>query len=383
MGLYVLVLCGLLIVLVSVIKQWKLLLLLVLLFAASAAVLLWYSMSEKGGGSGNIPAEKEIESVHILYGTEKKGLLKDPEFQEILRKKHGIVIKGTKADGFEISESDIQGIDGIWPSTDIAALFFKKQHPDAQYKTGNIFHTPVVFYSWPEVTDTLIRQGIVEKRKNLYAVTNMKKLLEMGNRTWESLRLSGQNGLIIIQSPDPGKSNAGFLMAGLTAAVLNNENIEGHLSEIQKIYKRMKPLEPSPDTLFNRYIKQGRWAFPLISACENQIIEFYHAFPNYQNKIRTQVRVLIPEPTVLSEHPFLALTKKGESLLTALQSPDIQKLAWQRFGFRSGVEGIDNDPGELEKIGLTGQIRSLISLPSPQVMDEIIAILEKNDENKE
>jgi len=361
--------------LVSVIHQWKLLLLLAFVFAASVFALLWYSNLQKKG-----VAEREIESVHILYGNEKKGLLNDPEFQGILRKKHGVVIKGNRMEGLELPE---EGIDALWPSGGWAALVFRQQHPNLQHKIHNIFSTPIVFCSWPEVTDVLIRQGIVEKRKNLYFVTDMKKLLKMGNRTWESLMLSRLKGRITVRSADPRKSNAGFLTIGLAAVALNDGNkvdekgISRHLPELRNICNRMISPETSADTLFNRYIKQGQGAFPLISVCKNQIIEFYQTYPKYQDKIRKHVRVLFPEPTVLSEHPFIALTEKGEMLLTALQDPDVQKLAWQKYGFRSGVADIDNDSAILQEIGLSRQIESFTPLPSPEAMGKIMEVLEK------
>lgn len=378
MTLYVLLICVLLIILVSVMHQWKLLLLLAFVFTASVFALLWYSNLQKKG-----VAEREIESIHILYGNEKKELLKDPEFQKILRKKHGIVIKGDRMEGVKLPEEPPKGIDALWPSGEWSALMFRQQNPNLQYKIHNIFSSPIVFFSWPEVTDVLIRQGVVQKRKNLYFASDMKKLLDMGNQTWESVRLPQQKGRITVRSADPRESNAGFLTIGLAAVALNDGNemdekeIRPHLPELRNICNQMISPETSADTLFNRYIKQGQGAFPLISAYENQIIECYKTYPKYQDKIRKQVRVLLPEPTVLSEHPLIALTEKGEMLLTALQDPDVQKLAWQKYGFRSGVADIDSGSDVLEEIGLSGKIESLTRLPSLEVMDTIMEALEK------
>ncbi len=380
MGLYVLLVCILLVILLSVINQWKLLLLLALISAASATVLLWYStLHETGHGD---MAEKEIESVHILYGIEKKGLLKDLEFQETLRKKHRIVIKGTKLASLRLPERELQGTDGLWPSSGWATARFDQQHPDLQHKTHMVFHTPLVLYSWTAVTDALIKKGVVKKRENLYILDDMKQILEMGKQTWGSIRLPHQRGLITIQSADPLKDNAGHLMASLTALMLNGGKrietgeIESHLPAIQMIYKRMGDPETSADVLFNTYIKQGQGVFPLISACENQVIEFYQSHPSYQEKMRRLVRVLIPEPTVLSEHPFIALTEKGEMLLNALQDPDIRKLAWEKYGFRSDAQEM-NDLGGLRAIGIPDQIGPVVPLPSPEVMDRIVAVSSK------
>jgi hypothetical protein len=369
MSFIVLLICIVLMILVSVLQQWKLLVLLAVLLAANAGVLLWYSTQEKTGVGRNAPIRKQIESIRILYGNEKKALLKDPEFQEILRTKYNMVINGDRTDGIRIPKGKIQDIDGLWLSTATAAADFQKQHPNASCKTDTVFVTPLVLCSWRDIAEVLVSKGLAEKRETLYIVRDMKKLLHEGSRTWESLRAPGGSGSVVIQSADPDKSISGFLMLGLTSLALNsNRPIDSSAAqklapEIRNLRKQAGPHENSADTLFNRYIKQGQEAFPLIAVCENQIIEFYQAYPSYQEKIRNQVRVLMPEPTVLSEHVFLALTKKGEMLLTALCDPDIRKLAWEKFGFRSAVPDAKNDPGELKAVGLPLRLKSPVPLP--------------------
>ena len=154
--------------------------------------------------------------------------------------------------------------------------------------------------------------------------------------------------------------------------MVDQSNIDRHLETIKNIYQRLGFLENSTGTLFDKYVKQGQGAFPIVSAYENLIIEFYRAYPDYRTQIRERMRTLIPEPTVWSEHPFIALTQNGEALMTALLDPDIQKLAWDKYGFRSGVLGIENDPAILTEIGLPATIDVVTPLPAPEVMDRII-----------
>jgi len=196
-------------------------------------------------------------------------------------------------------------------------------------------------------------------------------------KTWKSIGLERQNGQMNIYSSDPTRSNSGFLVAGLMAVILNDGNmpdetsLANNLPKIIQIFRKQGFLENSTNYLFEKYLNQGQGAFPLIAAYENLIIEFYQANPKHQDYIRKMTRVLIPEPTVWSEHPFIALTKKGEALLAALQHPEIQTMAWQKFGFRSGLLGITNDPGILKEVGLPERIVSVIPLPSPQMMGKI------------
>ncbi len=354
------------------------------LLLLGAAALAWMFAGQNGGNGGLAPVNLDsLETVRIRYGSEKKGLLHDEKFKSILAKRYGLKVDGTKMGSLELSEGSLDGVDGAWPSSELAALVFADRHPNASRKQSNIFNTPIVFYSWPEITQALMDAGVVEQRDNSYFVVDTRGLLDMvvQQKTWKDLGLNKQNGLLAVRSTDPTKSNSGFLVAGLMAVILNDgrvvteQTLPEILDTIKNIYNSMGYLENSTGILFDKFIKQGRGAFPLISAYESLIIEFYRAYPDYQERIRNTVRVLIPEPTVWSGHPFMALTPAGEKLLTALQDEDVQQLAWDQYGFRSGVMGMDNDPGVLKEIGLPQTIDSVAPLPSPQVMDRILQIL--------
>ncbi len=378
-------------------RPWKLIAGLALVGVAATLAFLF------APGSG-----PSVQTVKIWYGSEKKGLLGDPEFAEILKEQYGIQVEGIKMGSLEMAKQPLAGMDGLWPSSELAAQVFRDRHPNVRPRSHNIFNTPIVFYSWPDITEALISEGIVEKRDNVYYVIDTKQYLEMmvARRQWRSLGLPKQNGGVTIRSTDPTKSNSGFLVSGLMAIILNDGNMvepeslrapstllrqsdAGALGEaqnppppastllsvVQDIYERMGYLESSTGILFDKYIKQGQGAFPLISAYENLIIEFYQKYPDFQKTIQERVRTLIPEPTVWSEHPFIALTENGQKLLKALQDPQVQALAWKQYGFRSGVMGISNDPAILKEVGLPQQIESVAPLPSPPVMEAIMAAL--------
>ena len=367
-------------------KLWKLALGLALVAAALAVILLAGPAVRRETVQPEIKPQKSV-TVHIRFGSEKKGLLDDAEFRKIMLDKFGLVIDGTKMGSLEMSQGPFDGIDGLWPSSELAAQVFKRKYTDISHKTANIFNTPILFYSWPEITAALIKAGIVEKRDGAYYVINMHGLLTMivEKRTWRSLELNRQNGYVSIHSTDPTKSNSGFLLTGLMAVILNNgemvtsENLPAHLSAIKNIYQRMGFLESSTGILFDKYIKQGQGAFPLVAAYESLILEFYQAYPDYRGQIKDSMRFLIPEPTVWSEHPFIALTANGERLMNALQDGKIQEIAWSSYGFRSGVMGINNDPAILEEVGLPERIAMVTPLPSPDVMEEIIGALQSED----
>ena len=77
-----------------------------------------------------------------------------------------------------------------------------------------------------------------------------------------------------------------------------------------------------------------------------------------------------------SSHPLIIVQEDANDLLQALQDEEIQKIAWEQHGFRSGLAGVQNDPKVLDIAGIPEEITYVIPMPSPQVMDRIIAALE-------
>jgi hypothetical protein len=72
----------------------------------------------------------------------------------------------------------------------------------------------------------------------------------------------------------------------------------------------------------------------------------------------------------------MALDAAGEYLLKALQDPDIQRLAWERHGFRSGLLGTQNDPKVLQVVGLPETIDAVIRMPHTAIMEQILQVLQ-------
>jgi hypothetical protein len=78
---------------------------------------------------------------------------------------------------------------------------------------------------------------------------------------------------------------------------------------------------------------------------------------------------------VWSEHPLIALSDTGRKLMEALQDADIQKLAWKRYGLRSGAIGGGVDADLMRELRLPDQIQAATPLPTIEVMETILKAL--------
>jgi hypothetical protein len=183
-------------------------------------------------------------------------------------------------------------------------------------------------------------------------------------------------------STDPARSNSGSMFAGLAAAILHGEVVDERtvdqvLPQLQELFARMGYQEYSTGVLFEQYLQKGVGAYPLIVGYENQIVEFALQNPQLWPKVKDRLRILYPVPTMWSSHPLIARTPGGGRLLEALKDAELQRLAWEKHGFRTGLLGVQNDPRILTVGGIPETVTKVVAMPNPRVMQRILAALGK------
>lgn len=353
---------------------------LLLLAAALVGIYLLVFRPKTPAPSGQAGgASRPAVTVKGYVGGEKVGFLADPQVTQILQAKYGLVVNGTKLGSIEMVQGSTEGQDFLWPSSQVALEIYKNRG-GKNVRTDMVFNSPIVFYSWDIVTDALIKAGVVQKLGETYYVVDAPKLIKMINSGthWKDIGLPQFYGRVSVRSTDPTKSNSGMMFAGLLANIVNGGEVVDQttlpkcLPTVTTFFTRLGYLEPSSGDLFQQFLTMGEGANPIIVGYENQMTEFSIEHEQFRDLLRKRIRVLYPRPTVWSNHPLIALDDNGQRLLTALQDPDIQKLAWERHGFRSGLIGIQNDPKVLQVVGIPETIQNVIPMPTARVMTKII-----------
>ena len=321
-------------------------------------------------------------------GGEKVGFLNNPEVQTVLKDRYGISVSAQRYGSVEMVTTSPLGQQFLWPASEVNLEYYRERGGQIA-QSQNLFHSPIVFYSWDIITDSLVQQGIVEKIGSSYYVVDFSRLIQLveAKTPWADLGLPQLYGTIKIISTDPSKSNSGNSFAGLLAnmfnagevvSTTNGETLTTILPRLQAFFTRMGFLEHSSGVLWDKFINQGAGAYPLIVGYENQLVEYSIQHPDVLELLRKKVRILYPKPTVWSSHPFIAVEADGQRLLDALKDPEIQQLAWTRHGFRSGLLGSQNDPDVLDVIGLPSMIDAVMPLPHATVMEHILQALSQN-----
>lgn len=343
-------------------------------------ILLLVIIIAVGGYSLYTGTRKQEISVTGYIGGEKIGLVDDPEVIKLLKDKYAITLDYQKAGSLDMIRLDHSGRDYLWPSSQTALDLYEKTYGKPS-RSEIIFNTPIVLYTRRIVADALIAQGYVNEQNSVHLMDMNKFLpvLEEG-RKWSDLGLD-LYGPVVIATTDPTKSNSGNMFSGLLANMINGGEVVTDQTEgpviprLSAIFRRLGYMESSSADIFSQFLKIGVGAKPLVAGYESQLIEFAHTYPKDYAQIMDDVVLIYPVPTVWSSHVYIALSEHGKQVVEALMDPEVQRLAWEKHGFRTGVNSANADTSKIGVPGVAPVISSIIPMPDSQVMERIIRAL--------
>jgi hypothetical protein len=329
-------------------------------------------------------AQGEAVTLHGKIGGEKAGFADDPQIASALAK-YRITLEARKAGSVEMVRESTAGVDFLWPASQVNVEDFHSAAGGTPAQAEEVFHSPLVFYSWDIITDVLMTNGIVQKQGEIYYLTGLAKLIALveQRKKWADLGLSQFYSSILIHTTDPARSNSGNTWAALLASTYNDgevltaDKLEVVLPKVKALFDRVGFMESSSGTLFDKFLKQGAGAYPIIVAYENQLLEFAAEHPELIEPVRRKLRILYPRPTIWASHPLIALNANGKRLIAALQDPQVQRLAWERHGFRSGLMGAIQ-VAHLPLAGVPATIDAVLPMPNLAVWARLTETLNTN-----
>ena len=345
-------------------------------------ILLVVLMAVIGGiyfVTGNAP---RIVSVDGYVGGEKIELLEDEEVRSVFEEKYGLNVDYSRAGSLDMMTADLSGRDYLFPSSSIALEYYEDLH-GSPVQSEIVLNTPIVLYTHQIVLDAFENQGLITTDGDIHYI-DMAGLLELiqNDSQWSDIGLPELYGRVSVDTTDPSKSNSGNMFAALVANVLNEgqtvteADLAAILPELQDIFGKLGYMETSSSDLFSQFLRMGVGAEPIIAGYESQLIEYAALYPDEYDRIRDDVVMLYPAPTVWSAHVMIALDENGQILLNAMQDEDIQEIAWKKHGFRTGNYGDIADSGAIPAEGVAASITQVAQVPSYDVMKVIIEQLE-------
>lgn len=369
---------------------------------------------------GNDKGFTNLKTVYVATGGGKEDFLADEEVLKILKKKYKLnVIFDTWSNGktitkpliresvnlgnesiikriqnnedISINTSDVSKYDALFTSDQRFYDYYKlapnKENNEADRYTviaGSLtLNTPIVIYSWKEVVNAFINEGIVTLEDNVYYITDMNKLIDyiLNNKKWSDVGLNELYGNINIASTDPVSSSPGATYYGLLLSILSGGQIEDatledNLARLKQFYQKSGYMNNTPADLFERYLKTGMGGEPIIVDYEKSIIDFANSNPTGFNQVKNDIVILYPKPTIWNSHCFMAFTENGKKLYEAFMDKEIEQIAWEKYGFRTGITGGTYDVSKLG-IGIPQNITSTVTSLKMDYYNKLIEYLKK------
>ena len=327
-----------------------------------------------------ISNRQAVTEINGYVGGEKIGLLEDEEVQDILRDRYKLVIDYAKAGSIDMITADAGGRDFLFPSNQTALELYRQYNGDP-LKSEIILNTPIVLYTRSAVAQALTDSGIASLNDGVYTVDMVKLTGAIENGTaWAEIGLPQLYGSMTVGTTDPTKSNSGNMFAGLLAntlcgGVADESSLDEILPRLQNIFQKLGYMESSSSDLFDQFLKTGMGAKPLIAGYENQLLEFAVENPDTWEQIKGDIVMMYPTPTVWSSHVYIALDEMGTAGIDALLDQDIQRIAWEKHGFRTGVYDTPTDAEHFGVAGIADEITQVAPMPDAGTMDRIIKAL--------
>lgn len=347
---------------------------LVLTVLLIAGVLLWRNTR---------PEPMRVETVTGYLGGEKTGLFDDLKFQQACENA-GLDVDYRKAGSLAMMDADKTGMDYLFPSSRVAVEYGELEGVDTS-RADIVFNSPIVVYTHRAVADALTTSGIMSRDGDTYRLDMNAAIQAMlADKTWQDVGWADGYGQFRIDSTDPVESNSGNMYAALVATVLNGgqpatvDSVNRDADNIKHIFAKSGWMDTSSEDSFNSFLTLGVGSKPMMVGYESQLLDLAVNQPDTFEQVKDDIIMAYPTPTVWSTHMLIPLTDNGERLLDLLESDDMQKLAWERHGFRSASQTGATPVGSFGVTGALDQITGVAELPGNDAMQQLIKTLKTN-----
>ena len=98
--------------------------------------------------------------------------------------------------------------------------------------------------------------------------------------------------------------------------------------------------------------------------------------PAQYEKLKDDIVIIYPTPTLWSTHIYIALDEAGKQGVAALCDEKIQQLAWEKHGFRTSGCDISSEGGDGKVSSIAPQLNAIINMTDYKVMKIIMEELE-------
>ena len=368
----------------------------IVIFILLILIIVGIKFATDNENVGNISNKlQNLTKVTVAVGGGKEDFIADERVNQIMQEKYGIEAVYDNWSNGKMIVNPLLRKDGakydLMFCSDQRFYDYYKLPPDASkgeaardtvLDGGLTLNTPIVIYSWDKVVDALIVEEIVTEKEGVYYITDMNKLLTyiLEGKKWSDIGLDMLYGSVNIASTDPVTSSPGATYYGLLLSIMCGGNVtefamQENLPKLKDFYEKSGYMNHTPADLFERYLKTGMGGEPMIVDYEKSIVEFATSNPDGFNQVKDNIRILYPTPTMWNSHCIATFTENGNKYNEVFEDTEIGQIAWEKYGFRTGVTGGTYDVSKIGIKGVPQTITSTVSSLKMSMYNELISYL--------
>ena len=325
-------------------------------------------------------APAEPTQVTGYLGGEKISLFDDADFKS-LAQNAGLTISYKKAGSLAMMDASADGMDYLFPSSQAAVAYGQAKGVKSQ-SSDIVLNSPIVIYTYKDVADALVGSGIMSKDGDVYKLDAQKAVQAMvDNKTWADLGYANGYGQFRIDSTDPAQSNSGNEWAALVATALNGgqpataDSIARDADKIRAIFQKSGWMETSSEDSFSQFLTLGEGSKPMMVGYESQVLDLAVNQPNLYQQVKDSLVVAYTTPTEWSTHVLVSLDDNGDRLRDFLKSDEVQKLAWEKHGFRGASQLGTDSASRFGVPGIAEKVPAAVELPNNDGMQALISVV--------
>lgn len=314
--------------------------------------------------------------VSGVVGSEKLPFFADERVAGVFAE-HGFEVRVKAAGSREISTSvDLDGQAFAFPSSLPAAERLKREVGVRTQFTP--FYSPMAIATFAPIVQILDAAGAVKYDGPVPALDFAAyiDLVRRGAR-WDELDHNaayrvGKN--VLVSTTDVRTSNSAAMYVAVASYVVNDEAVvrgaaaEQHvLPTLQQLFLAQGYTEGSSSGPFEEYLTAGMGATPM-----TWIYEAQYVAAAVSGRLRPEMVLLYPSPTVVSRHTLVPLTPEGEEIGALLHTdPDLQALAAEH-GFRTGDAARFDEVVTEHGVAVSPDVVDVVDVPAYETLERLL-----------
>ncbi|WP_327151344.1 three-helix bundle dimerization domain-containing protein [Nocardia sp. NBC_01329] len=317
-----------------------------------------------------------LKKVTGVVGSEKAAFFGDERVADVFAA-HGYDVRVEAAGSREISSSmDLEGKAFAFPSSLPAAERLKRE---VGARTQFVpFYSPMAIATFTPIVQLLDKAGVV-KFDGPAPTLDFSAYIELVQRgvRWDELpgNTSYQVGKnILVSTTDARTSNSAAMYLAVASYVVNDHAVvrgataEQHvLPTLQRLLLAQGYTEGSSVGPFEEYLTAGMGPTPMTWIYEAQYVS-----AAVGKRLRRDMVLLYPSPTVLSRHTVVPLTPEGEDIGALLHNDtELQSLAAEH-GFRTGDVARFDEVVTEHDVAVSPDLVDIVDVPAYETLEHLI-----------